>query len=150
MTPVLHLQEPVTLAVPKNNPLANRTDITQEKLLAHNDLFLLLRWWQITPIHIARLTTRAKAVADVPMDTGRFLLRSGIGIGFFTKMVILPDVEAGHVVEVPVLDLPPVHRDTALVYLTRHSVLSKPAVKFVQQLKLEAQKQTLFAEGRVD
>jgi len=149
MTPVLHLQEPLVLAVPKNHPLAKRTSVTQEELLSHAEVFLLLRWWQMTPIPITQLATQAKAVADVPMDTGRFLLRSGVGVGFFTKAVILPDIEAGYVSEVPVLDLPPIHRDVALVHLTRHAVLSKAAATFVQHLKLEAQKQTLFAEGRV-
>lgn len=128
MTPVLHLQEPIVLAVPQNNPLANRTGITQEELLAYNDIFLLLRWWQVMPIPIAQLAAQVKSVADVPMDTGRFLLKSGVGIGFFAKMVIVPDIELGQVVEIPVLDLPPVHRDIALVHLTRHEVLSSTAI----------------------
>lgn len=150
MTPVVHLREPIVLAVPQDNPLVNRTGVTQEELLVHTDLFLLLRWWQATPIHIARLAAQATLVADVPMDTGRFLLRSGVGVGFFAKMMILPDIKVGQVVEIPVLDLPPIHRDIALVHLTRHSALSSTAINFIQQLKLEAQKQELLAEGRID
>jgi DNA-binding transcriptional LysR family regulator len=147
MIPVLHAREPLVLVAPKAHVLARQSQVTKEELLAHADPFLLLRWWQDTPIHIAQLAAQTRKVADVPMDTGRFLLRSGKGAGFFTKMVILPDLEAGHVMELKIADISPMYRDTALVHLSRHTVLSAPASNFIRFLKIEAQKKGILLEG---
>jgi len=147
MKTVLHGRESLVLVAPKIHPLARKRQVTKAELLAHADPFLLLRWWQDTPLHIAQLAAQAPKVADVPMDTGRFLLRSGKGAGFSTKMVILPDLEAGHVVELEISDMPPIYRDTALVHLSRHTALSTPASNFVRFVKAQAQRTGILVEA---
>ena len=144
MTPVIHLREPVVFVVPRYHPLSHRTGVMQEEMLAQSHLFLLLRWWQAAPNPIAHLTAQAASVADVPMDTGRFLLRSGVGVGFFAKMMILPEIQENQVIEIPVLNLPPIYRDIALVHLTRHCVLSSTAINFIHLLERETQKQEVL------
>ena len=138
MTPLLHLREPVALVAPRGHPLAGRTAVTRDEVSAESDPFLLLRWWQATPMEVTRLAAGARSVADVPMDTGRFLLAHGVGVGFFPRMVIAPDLESGRVVEAPVSDLSPLYRVSALVRLTRHAALSPVAANFLDILRDEA------------
>jgi len=138
MTPLLHLHEPVVLVAPRGHPLAGRTAVTRDDVVAQSDPFLLLRWWQAMPMDVTRLAAGARSVADVPMDTGRFLLAHGVGVGFFPRMVIAPDLESGRVVEVPVADLAPLYRDSALARLTRHAALSPVAANFLDILRDEA------------
>ena len=135
MTPVLHIQEPVILAVPDTSALANRNAITQAELLSHANPFLMLRWWQVTPMAITRLVNQAKTVADVPMDTGRFLIKKGVGMGFFTEAAILPDIEAGQVITLSIADFPPTFRQIALVHLTRQKRLSAAATNFIRLIE---------------
>lgn len=135
MTQVLHIREPIMLAVPNGSALAKRDSITQAELLSHANPFLLLHWWQATPRAISQLVSQARTVADVPMDTGRFLIKNGIGMGFFTETAILPDIEAGQVMVVSVSDLPPTFRELALVHLTRHKHLSAAAKNFLRLIE---------------
>ena len=135
MTPVVHIREPVVLAVPNTSPLAKHTSITQDELLIHADPLLMTRWWQVTPMAITRLMNQAKTVLDVPMDTGRFLIKHGIGMGLFTEAAISPALEAGQVIALPVSDLPPTFREIALVHLTRHKQLSTAATNFIRLIE---------------
>jgi LysR family transcriptional regulator, low CO2-responsive transcriptional regulator len=147
ITPLLQFRERAVLAASRHHPLAKQRRVTQGEILEQAKPFMLLRWWQVTPIPIASLAAKAKQVADLPMNTGRFLLQDSLGMGFFTKMVILPDLETGSVVELEVTDMPPIYRDTALVRLSRNSNLSPAASNFVQLLQGEAKKQKLLLEG---
>lgn len=135
MTPVVQMQESVALAVSSASALAKRDFITQEEVLWHANPFLSLRWWQVMPMAITRLVNRAKTVADVPMDTGRFLIRSGIGMGFFPEAAIMADIEAGCISTLTVSDFPPIFREIALVHLTRHKHLSAAAINFIQLIE---------------
>ncbi len=147
ITPLLQFRERTVLTTSKRHPLAKQRRVTQAEIAKHAKPFMLLRWWQVTPMPITSLATKAKQVADLPMNTGRFLLQDSLGMGFFTKMVILPDLETGNVVELEVTDMPFIYRDTALVRLSRNSNLSPAAINFAQLLQGEATKQKLLLEG---
>lgn len=147
ITPLMQFRENVFAAVSKRHPLAKQKRVTQTQILEHANPFMLLRWWQITPAPIATLAAKAKHIADLPTNTGKALLHDSMGVGFFTKMVILPELEAGGVVELEVTDMPPLYRDTALVKLTRNSELSPAANNFAQILQIEAKKQKLLITG---
>jgi LysR family transcriptional regulator, low CO2-responsive transcriptional regulator len=62
-------------------------------------------------------------------------------------MVILPDLEAGSVVELEVTDMPTIYRDTALVRLSRNAELSPAAKNFVQLLQKQAEKQEVLLKS---
>ncbi|BDP43656.1 LysR family transcriptional regulator (plasmid) [Deinococcus aetherius] len=147
MTPLLHLREEVVLVVPRDHPLAGQGEVTQAELLAQSRPLLLLRWWPATPPELAALVTRAPSVADVPMDTGRFLLARGVGTGFFPRMVIAADLAEGRVAELRVVDLPPLHRDSALVHLSRQPGLSSAALNFAEVVREEARGVGLLSEA---
>jgi LysR family transcriptional regulator, low CO2-responsive transcriptional regulator len=144
VTPLLQFREKVIAMASKHHPLAKRSRITQDDILEQAQPFMLLRWWQATPMPIVTLAARAKYLSDLPMNTGRFLACDNLGIGFFTKMVILPDLEAGNVVELKVSDMPPIYRDTALVRLARNNEMSVSANNMVKILQAEARKQTIL------
>lgn len=95
-------------------------------------------------MNVARLAAGARSVADVPMDTGRFLLAHRVGVGFFPRMVIASDLESGWVVDVAVSDLSPPYRDSALVRLTRHATISPVAAHFLDILREEAARTELL------
>lgn len=134
LTPLLHLREPVLLLASPNHPLAAMTSVRQEDVIALSRPLVFLRWWQATPRALARLCKQTNA-ADLPTETAKHLLRSGLGAGFFTKMVAAPELESGELVRIPVDDLPKLYRKSALVKLARREVLSPAAIAFVDYLK---------------
>lgn len=144
ITPLMQFREDVIVAVSKRHSLAKQRRVTQAQILEQANPFMLLRWWQVTPMPIATLAAKAKRVADLPTHTGKALLQDSMGIGFFTKMVILPELESGSVVGLEVTDMPPIYRDTALVRLSRNKELSPAASNFAQILQTEAKKQKLL------
>jgi LysR family transcriptional regulator, low CO2-responsive transcriptional regulator len=147
ITPLLQFREKAVLATSGQHPLAKQRHLSQAEILEYANPFMLLRWWQVTPMPIATLAAKAKHVADLPMNTGRFLLQDSFGMGFFTKMVILPDLETGQVVELEVTDMPTIYRDTALVRLSRNTELSPAASNFTQLLQRQAEKQKVLLKS---
>lgn len=147
ITPLLQFRERVVAAVSSRHPLAKQRRISQADIVKHANPFMLLRWWQMTPTPIATLAARANHVADLPMNTGRFLLHDSLGLGFFTSLVILPDLEAGIVAELEVTDMPVIYRDSALVKLTRNQSLSPAASNFIKLLQSQAKKQKVLLES---
>ena len=138
MTPLLHLREDVVLLAHRHHPLAQLKRVTQEDVERLSNPFMLLRWWQVTPDPITQLAQRAKHVIDVPTDTGRYLVANGVGVGFFNRNQITPELIASDVVEVTVVDFPPLFRNTALVRLTRNSTLSAAATHFIESIRTQA------------
>jgi LysR family carnitine catabolism transcriptional activator len=130
LTPLLRLREPVSLMAAPSHPLAQQGTVHEQDVVALSQPFVLLRWWQVTPRHLERLAERARA-ADLAVETATHLLESGVGAGFYTKMVGLPSLNAGTLVNVPITAMPSLYRDTALVRLARRDTLSGTAGAFV-------------------
>lgn len=138
LVPLLHLREPVVLVASAKHPLAKRRKITLNDIETMGDPFMLLRWWEVTPAQLSHIALRAKSLVDVPMDTGRHLLRHSEAIGFFTRAYIHTELAVGDVVELSISDLPPLFRDSALVRLARNESLSAAALQFVGLLQARA------------
>ena len=131
LKPLLHFREQVPFVVPRRHPFAGRTGVTQAEIAQAETRFLLLRWWQLTPPELARLAAHARFTADVPREIAIYLAREGHACGFFTQGHIIAEVERGELVVVPVTDLAPVYRDSALVQLERNPMLSPAAAALV-------------------
>ena len=140
MTPLLHFREPVVLLAHRHHPLAQLKRVTQEDVERLSNPFLLMRWWQVTPDPVTRLAQRARHVIDVPTDTGRYLIANGIGAGLFNRGQVMPELIANNVVEIEIVDLPPLFRTSALVRLTRNSTLSAAATHFIDSLQDQAKR----------
>jgi LysR family transcriptional regulator, low CO2-responsive transcriptional regulator len=148
MTPLLHFRERVVLLAHRHHPLAQLKRVTQEDVARLSNPFLLLRWWQVTPDTVTQLAQRAAYVIDVPTDTGRYLLANGIGAGLFNRGQVMSELMANDVVEIEIVDLPPLFRNSALVRLTRNSTLSAAATHFIDNLHDEAKRLGFLHNGR--
>lgn len=147
LEPLLRLREPVALVVPAAHPLAGRGAVRQADLPRWCDPLLLVRWWQVTPPPLAQLAAAATAVANVPPDAGRALLCDGIGIGFFTHTLVGDLLATGVLAELPLADMAPLARETALVRLARATPLSAAAQRVVTCLREQAIQRGLLLPG---
>ena len=151
---LLTLREPAVLAAAPGHPLARRQAIgepvDQTTVLALARPFLLLRWWLTLPPAVASLARRAHPVVDVPMDTGRQMMLSGVGAGFFPWMQVASFVASGQATVIEVADLPSVDRASALVRRAGAAPLSPAAEALVQAIRERATALGLHAgdEGR--
>jgi DNA-binding transcriptional LysR family regulator len=119
---LLALREPVVLAAAPSHPLAQRPEVDEDAVVAAARPFLLLRWWLALPPAVERLAQRARPALDVPMDTGRQMVVSGVGAGFFPWMQVAELLDAGRLAIVQARGLPPLVRESALVRRSRAPV----------------------------
>ena len=77
-------------------------------------------------------------MAELPIETVRHMLRSGLGAAFVTYASMAAEIQTGAVVEVEVEDLPPGYRDSALVCLKKNLPLNTMLRDFVQEIKIQA------------
>jgi LysR family transcriptional regulator, low CO2-responsive transcriptional regulator len=134
VTPLFTIHEPIVLVVRPEHPLTELKTVTRADLLAHAHPFLLLRWWQTTPLELTTLASQAERVMDVPAEAGRIMILESAGAGFFPISVVKTDLERGEMREIQVVDLPAQHRDLALVHLARRPERSKSAERMMALL----------------
>jgi DNA-binding transcriptional LysR family regulator len=147
LTPLLKLSEPVVLAVPARHPLAQQRGVTQQDVADQAAPLLLVRWWQSTHVSVARMAARARLVANVPPETAHQMLLEGVGIGFFTRTQIADALAAGLAREVPIADMAPITRDSALVRLARQKQISVVGNEFVAEVREVAARSKILVEA---
>jgi DNA-binding transcriptional LysR family regulator len=139
---LLTLREPVVLVAAPGHPLARHQSagraIDEDTLLALARPFLLLRWWLALPPSVAALARRAQPVVDVPMDTGRQMVLSGVGAGFFPSMQVAEYVRDGRLVVLDVAEIGTVDRTAALLRRAGGAPLSVAAEALVQAIRARA------------
>ncbi|MCX6050101.1 MAG: LysR family transcriptional regulator [Chloroflexi bacterium] len=145
LKPLLHFHEPAPFVVPHRHPFTTQSGVTQAEISQSETRFLLLRWWQITPPEVARLAAHARFTADVPREIAVYLLREGHGMGFFPRAYIVRELQEGALVQIPVVDLPPLYRDSALVRLERNTELSPAATALIRCVREQAAQLGLLA-----
>ncbi len=59
-------------------------------------------------------------------------------MAFFTKVHIMDDLKSGALIELHVQDLPPIVRDSALVWMPRETPLSAAAEAFISCIRTQA------------
>ena len=147
---LLTLREPVVLVAAPSHPLARRQaagePIGADPIVELAQPFLLLRWWLVLPPAVASLAERARPVVDVPMDTGRQMVLSGVGVGFFPWMQVAELVRDGRLVALDVADLPPVDRIAALVRRAGAAPLSVASEALVEEVRARAMALDLLAD----
>jgi len=146
LTPLLKIREPVVLAVPARHPLSQRTGVTLEEVADQAAPLLLVRWWQSMHAGVARVAARAEAVVNLPPETARALVLEGVGIGFFTRTQIAEALAAGQLCEVPIADMAPITRDSALVRLARQKHASIVAGEFAAVVRQQAVRLGILVE----
>jgi DNA-binding transcriptional LysR family regulator len=110
---LLTMRERVVLVAAPGHPLAQRAPVDLARVAAEARPFVVLRWWLTLPTAVARLAQQAGQTVDVPMDTGRQMVLSGIGAGFFPWMQVADLLKAGQLCEVAVRGMPALVRRTS-------------------------------------
>lgn len=130
---LLELRERVVLVAAPHHALASGTVVSEAQVAEQACPFLLLRWWLSLPAPIARIARLARPPVDVPMDTGRQMVLSGVGAGFFPWMQITEHLAEGRLRAIQVRGMPALVRDSALVRRSSTS-LSAAALNLVARL----------------
>lgn len=143
--PLLHFREEMMLVVAPTHPLANIGFVTQEMVAALSKPFLLMRWWQITPEPLAQLAAHAQVVYDLPMATGYQLVHSGIGAGFFNCTQIAASLAEGILVQLSIIDMPLLYRESAVVRLALQPMpLSAPVQNLLALLRQQGERMSIL------
>lgn len=147
VTTLTKLHEEVILVCTPQHPLARLPEVRQADIVALSNPFLLMRWWQITPDPLAQLAMQTKAVFDLPEATGYRLVRNGMGAGFFNYTQVAADLEQRSLVQLSVVDLPRLYRDTAVVCLSPPpTTLPMPTQNLLDLLRTQAKRMGVLAE----
>jgi DNA-binding transcriptional LysR family regulator len=144
---ILLLREPVVLAVAPSHPLAGRGPVPLAEVARQARPFFRLRWWQRHHPRLEELARRSGTSVELTMEAGRTLALAGVGGGFFVRTYLAEELARGALVVVPVSDLPPLTRGTALVRRRRAGPLSPAAAALVEALRREALRQGLLVQG---
>jgi DNA-binding transcriptional LysR family regulator len=135
------LREPVDLVAAPGHVLAatrRGTRIGRDEVAKLARPLLRLRWWRTYHPEVTRLTDRAASTVEAPMETARHLVMRGGAVGFFPRTYIAEDLEAGRLVAIPVHDLAPVWRDSALVRRARGAPPSAAVAAMIEALRAQA------------
>ena len=133
------LHEPVVLVAGRGHPLARRARVTPRDIVRGGHPVYRLRWWQAHHPEIDRLAAATGRSIEVPMETARYLVGGGHGVGFFTRALVSDDLRRGVLKEVAVKDMPPVTRDSALVRRIRAAPMSAASSQLVACIRAEAE-----------
>lgn len=136
---LLRFREPLILVAPALHPLARRAEqgpLALEEAARLAGPLLQVRWGPSARRLLARLDNLPGPRIEVPIDTARHMVASGIGAAFLTRTLIQEDLAAGRLVHIPLSNLRPPSRDSALIHL-RRSTLPTVTSAFVEVLREE-------------
>lgn len=137
---LVRLREPMVLVAAPSHPLvaslAGRPQASLGEILDRAQPFLMARW---SPAWVALVTQLAVSPSvEVPVQTARRLVRSGVGATLVPRNLVRGDLASGRLVELTAADLGPMYRESALVRLARGGELSAATVAFVDALQAAA------------
>jgi DNA-binding transcriptional LysR family regulator len=138
LTSLLVLREHVRLVANPSHPIAQRKTMRRAELIELGRPFLRLRWWPSHHPELTRIADEAGSALEIPMQAARHLTLRGAAVGFFPQTLVGEDLERGALVEVPVHDLPPIERQSALVRRSKRGPLSADAHAFIDCLRQQA------------
>jgi DNA-binding transcriptional LysR family regulator len=142
---LLGMSEPMTLVVAPQHRLASGGPYDEDELLAAAQPFLIMRWWLSLPPTLARLAQRAQPAIDVPMDTGRQMVLSGVGACFCPWMQVADYLEQGRLKTVALRGIAPMVRTSALVRRASGPPLSASARALTEAIIARAARLGLVA-----
>jgi DNA-binding transcriptional LysR family regulator len=144
LEPLCLLREPVVLAVPSRHPLASQRKVTRADVVRLARPLLRLRWWQSHHPELVHLDEQTGSTIEVAMETARQLLLDGVACGFFVRTYLAEDFARGALVALPVADMAPIHRDSALVRRRRSAPPSPAAAGLVAEIAGQARRMGLL------
>lgn len=138
--PLLRLRERLIVTAHPKHPLSSRESIEPLELQSEECPFWLVDWgFEVRAWH-AHLATTGSPVAEIPIHTAHELVLRGHGVALMARALVAADLAAGRLIELPVRDVPPFARESALVCLSREEPqLSAATRAFITLLSEEGQ-----------
>lgn len=137
LEPLLRFREPLVLVVPARHALSQRGTAELAEVARVGAPLLHVRWGPSARGLMARLAELDAVPIEVPIDTARQMVLSGVGAAFLTQTLVAKELADGRLAQVTVPDLPSLYRDSALVKLVRGTIPSV-AEGFVKAIREEA------------
>jgi len=135
---LLHFRERLVLVAPADSALARRRVVSLEDAKKARGHLLIISWGPPTRALMARIREQAGPMAELPIETVRYILLSGLGAAFVTRASMAEELRSGKIVEVEVEDLPPTYRESALVCLKRNLPLNALLRDFTDEVDRQA------------
>lgn len=134
LTPLMIVREQVPLVMAPELAAKLPKNPTVDDLLEVAPRVISLRWWQVDPEGATALVRRAKTSVELPDGPARRLAMKGAGFGIFVKSTIAEQLKSGALVEVKPVDFQPLHRDIALVALSRTVLERETVADFAREI----------------
>lgn len=135
---LLRFREPLVLVVPAGSALAREKTVLLEQVKKARGHLLIVHWRPSAQDFEARISEQAGPMTELPVETVRHMLLSGLGAAFVTRASMAEELRSGKVVEVEVTDLPPTYRESALVCLKRNLPLNALLHAFTDEIDIQA------------
>jgi DNA-binding transcriptional LysR family regulator len=124
--------DPICLVVPPGHPFAARHHVTSAEVAAERRLIVSSdkRYWDDLRAQFARIGVTLHPALDAGLvEVSKQLVCAGVGVAFLPRLIVQAELEAGHLVAVPVegVDLPVV---TAAAIRAAARELTAPAAAF--------------------
>lgn len=134
---LIHFREPMVLVAAPSHAvvgyLAGRPEAALGEILQRAQPFLMARW---SPAWVALVTQLAVTPSvEVPVQTARRLVRSGVGVTLVPRNLVRGDLASGRLVELHAVDFGSMYRESALVRLARGVELPAATAAFVDALR---------------
>lgn len=135
---LLRFREPLVLVVPASSELARQKTVLLEQAKKARGHLLIVPWRPSEPDFHERISEQAGPMTELPIETARSILLSGLGAAFVTRASMAEELRSGKVVEVEVTDLPQGYRESALVCLKRNLPLNTLLRDFTDEMERQA------------
>lgn len=136
LEPLAIFREKVVLAAAPSAAEAIGPQPTLDRIFAVVPHFLTFFWWQVTPEPILALRRRAPVSSQMLYEPGLALIEAGLAVGHLLAPQVQAAIAAGKLVDLAPVDMPPIHRDSALV-AGSSGVLARPLVAELADLVID-------------
>lgn len=135
---LLRFEEPLVMVTHPEHPLTRSEHLTIADVIRQSHPFFLIDWsWEVRHWQ-AQWLSSASSIIEVPPQTASALISSGMGVGLLTHALARPGFKKGDLVEIPVEDMPRLHRESVLVFRTADSPLPTAVNEWLRFLREEA------------
>ncbi len=134
------VRQPLVLVVPAGHSLSGRTDVRLAEVAeAATPLYVVAWTTGLRPLvaEALRPLQPAQAAFEIPFEMAHRFMLGGSGATFATRAMVAADVAAGLLHAVPVVDMPPLYYENAVVSL-KGAVLPQVVSGFVDLVCAEA------------
>ena len=148
--PIVVMREPVPLVLAPHLAAQLEPNPSLADVLALVPRVISLRWWQVDPEGATALVRRAQTSVEIPTGPARRLALAGEGLGFFVRSTVRREIERGELVEITPRDFMPLHRDIAIVALSKSAFERDMVRDFAREVAKEAAALGTILEDRLN